>query len=72
MLSVRSPFGGWPAVLCAKSLRRSDEMAFKPILLRFWDGGHGARVGMAARPGTESRGVLEAVRVRRQRVGFVV
>jgi hypothetical protein len=27
MLSVRSPFGVRPAVLCAKSLRRSAEMA---------------------------------------------
>jgi hypothetical protein len=26
-LSVRSPFGVWPAVLCAKSLRRSGEVA---------------------------------------------
>ena len=26
-LSVRSPIGVWPAVLCAKSLRRSVEVA---------------------------------------------
>jgi hypothetical protein len=26
-LSVRWPFGVWPAVLCAKSLRRSGEVA---------------------------------------------
>jgi len=26
-LSVRSPFGVWPPVLCAKSLRRSGEVA---------------------------------------------
>jgi hypothetical protein len=36
-LSVRSPIGAWPAVLCAKSLRRSVEVALCHQSSRFLD-----------------------------------
>jgi hypothetical protein len=41
-LSVQSPFGVWPAVLCAKSLRRSAEVALYGDSTRFLDGHYGA------------------------------
>jgi hypothetical protein len=52
MLSVRSPFGVWPAGLCAKSLRRSGEMALKNHSTPFWNDCHDAY----ARAGRESPG----------------